>query len=298
MEFFNLLHSLLKFLVTPFKSLFIKLISSLHSRDYDLIYVLLVTPLILLFFLHQFYKLNIFLVLILLLTILITLFHLLIFISIKKNYKLSTSYYRLLTKWAFFSFTFFLLISLSLGDSINGKIFSFTILLLGTLTLYFFIRFLLCKLVIHWFFYVLIFLFTPFLTAFAWISVGVIFMYPFFNYNMVLIGATIILSILFMNLIVFWIPFSQLDEVRVATYFLLGMFSTFSYLFFMADIATYFLRDFLIDFNQTSIPTETMRNDIDILIKWVTLPYLIGAVLCCFSIELVIRNYNKKNKAS
>ena len=291
MKFFNFLF------LSPSKRFLLKLNSLLSEKDYDGIY-LLHTLFIFLNILYTFQKFPIILFIILPFALLLIILQLLIFISIQKNYKPSDYYYWLLTKWAFFLFISFFFISLSFVNYINETFFLFAILFLGIFPTYFLIRFLLYKWITHWISYLLILLLTPLPIAFTWLLIGMILEYPFFNDSLVLMGATIIFSIAFMNLIVFWTPFSRLDEVRVAIYFLLGIFSTISYLFFIADIATYFLRDFIMSLNQITIPTETMRNDIDILIKWVTLPYLIGSVLCCFSIELVTRNYNRENKGT
>lgn len=144
--------------------------------------------------------------------------------------------------------------------------------------------------VINWWKYTVYFLSLPILAMLSWLLIGlfiseVFTSYMFISSNFVKF-MTIIITILIFNVEIYFTPKERIDEVRVAVYLVLAIFSTISYCFFISDYLAQVVSE------SSNFTKESIRNLIDIAIKWVSLPYLIGSVFGCFVLELVNRNIN------
>lgn len=144
--------------------------------------------------------------------------------------------------------------------------------------------------VVNWWEYTIYFLSLPILALLSWFLIGLLMSdifksYIFISSNFVKF-MTIIITILIFNIEIYFTPKEKIDEVRVAVYLVLAIFSTISYCFFISDYLSQVISE---SFNFTK---ESISNAIDIAIKWVSLPYLIGSVFGCFVLELVNRNIN------
>lgn len=101
--------------------------------------------------------------------------------------------------------------------------------------------------------------------------------------------AVLILTILLINLSVKFTPYERITEVKVAIYLILALSSAVSYCFFLSDYITGALMQ--LKLVSVSFTYDQVKNWIDDVIRWGCLPYLIGSVLGCFSIELADRNH-------
>ena len=77
-------------------------------------------------------------------------------------------------------------------------------------------------------------------------------------------------------------------------YLLLAFFSTISYCFFISDYLAPIINPYIDILCGESFTELEIKHKIENFITWATLPYLIGAVFGCFTIELVCRNYNRQ----
>ncbi|NRF93430.1 hypothetical protein HQN89_21005 [Paenibacillus frigoriresistens] len=117
---------------------------------------------------------------------------------------------------------------------------------------------------------------------------------PVFISNSMLWWMVLVISILLTNFSVKWTTFQRIDEVRVAMYFLLAVFSTISYSFFISDYLAVMIGPYLEKIPELSFTAEEIKEGIKSIITWGSLPYLIGSVFGCFTIELVSRNHNRQ----
>jgi len=108
----------------------------------------------------------------------------------------------------------------------------------------------------------------------------------------------ILFCIILINIFVYWTPRNRFDEIRVAVYLLLAVFSTISYCFFISDYLAAIITTKLHQVDEfKSITSDEIKEFIDITVKWFSLPYLIGSVFACFTIELISRNRNLRERS-
>ncbi|MFY0518252.1 hypothetical protein ACOMCU_10530 [Lysinibacillus sp. UGB7] len=179
-----------------------------------------------------------------------------------------------------------------------SKLISWMMLIILFFIFYYSLKAFVFKYINHWFKYSLLFLLSPIIVAFFWSFCGMHLMevtkkYLFIS-NDFLGWVTLILSIIVMNLIIYTSPDNNISELKVAIYFSLAIFSTISYSFFLSDIST----SLVIDMFKISEEKELVKQTIDTLLKWMSLPYLIGMVFGCFTIELKQRNLELKVKGN
>lgn len=228
-----------------------------------------------------------------LIVILIFLLFYYIRLSIKKKHlDLETRYYYF-SGW---SLALLLFISLILSYvDIYERFFVFLYLIIFLSLIYYYTRFLLIKYVTNWYIFSAVFMLMPLISVFFWSLIKIvlqdIIQMKLYLSNQISLWIVFLLSIAIVNLLIYWTPKERIDEVRVATYFLLAVFSTISYCFFITDYLALFLSSYL---------TELKTKEIEImaanLVRWILLPYLVGSVFASFSIELVSRNENRRKK--
>lgn len=215
-------------------------------------------------------------------------------IYINKKYDKLAFYYNASNlSLAIFFYSFFIFLLLNLNNLFNF-VPSFILIFI-----YFKSRFLLMNLVRHFFLYTILFLLTPALVSLLWGLTNMII--GSWTKNLLFISNNsswwiiMILSIVIMNLTILWTEDSLIDEVKVAVYLLLAIFSTTSYCFFISDLIANNVISYLKQYPELSyITIGSLKTKIDEFTKWITLPYLVGSVFGCFMIELVQRNLNKK----
>ncbi|MPN43898.1 hypothetical protein SDC9_191459 [bioreactor metagenome] len=108
--------------------------------------------------------------------------------------------------------------------------------------------------------------------------------------------AILVLTILLLNFLVLTTSEEKTSEVKVAIYLVMAIFSTISYCFFISD----YLAENIIKIEEIKqiMTYDQIKYQIESIIKWSCLPYLIGAVFGCFSIEFVERNIKVKKQAN
>ena len=171
-----------------------------------------------------------------------------------------------------------------------------------SLFFYYGMRYLFLKWVKHWFFYFVLFSLMPILSFFIYSFLGsLIFEFTnkeFFVSDTVFKWMVILLCVLLTSIFVCWTPADRFDEVKVAVYLLLAFFSTISYCFFISDYLAEVVTSKLNEINQfESFTRDEIKELIDVVVKWVSLPYLIGSVFACFTLELIARNRNIREKS-
>ena len=174
------------------------------------------------------------------------------------------------------------------------------------LALYFQYRIIICKKVKSWKKYTAYFFALPFISLLTWNLLGVELSIKLnshiFVSNNLMKYMTIIITVLIFNLEIYFTPKEKIDEVRVAVYLILAIFSTVSYCFFISDYIAHFVYIKLIPYKMEIInegfnfSEEGIKSGVDNAIRWFGLPYLIGSVWGCFTLELVNRNINLKAK--
>ncbi|TQR26826.1 hypothetical protein C7Y47_24125 [Lysinibacillus sphaericus] len=159
---------------------------------------------------------------------------------------------------------------------------------------YFTLMFVISKWINKWYKYSLLFLFSPIIAFFSWVFLGGLLSLVtdnnYFVSDELLIPITLVFSIIIMNFVIYVSPYNKIDELKVAIYFLLAIFSTISYCFFLSDIST----NLIFGYWNDDAEKEIIKQLTDLILKWFTLPYLIGMVCGCFTIELKQRNYKMK----
>jgi len=200
--------------------------------------------------------------------------------------------YKQLAVWGIALLYYLIIGSLLLGE--YGKIISWMVLVIFFYIFYYSLKAFVFKYINHWFKYSLLFLISPIIVAFFWSFCGIHLTEVTKNFlfmsNEFLGWVTLILSIIMMNVIIYTSPKDRISELKVAIYFSLAIFSAISYSFFLSDIST----NLIIDMFKFNEERELIKQTIDTLFKWMTLPYLIGMVFGCFTIELKIRNLELK----
>ncbi len=162
------------------------------------------------------------------------------------------------------------------------------------------------KKVNSWVKYTIYFFLLPFISVLIWTMVGleisdILKSYVFASNNLMKY-MIIVITVLIFNLEIYFTPKEKIDEVRVAVYLILAIFSTISYCFFISDYIAQFTYNKFLPFKTEIIDEgfnfskEGIKSGIDNIIKWVCLPYLIGSVWGCFTLELVNKNINLKAK--
>ncbi len=152
------------------------------------------------------------------------------------------------------------------------------------------------KKVNHWFKYSSLFIISPIIAMSFWLFYCTLLFdltgKNFFMSNQFFGWGILILAILIINYIILISPTSQkqMSELKVAIYFVLAIFSTLSYISFLSGDLAQIIKNV----NVNSEQVENIKALIDELFRWGSLPYLIGMVFACFSIELKQRNYDIK----
>lgn len=212
-----------------------------------------------------------------------------IYIAKKSNFELDEKYKQLM-KWSFALFYYLLFISILLIEF--SKVISWLNLIVFFISFYYLLQYIIYKWINHWFKYSMFFLISPLIVVIFWSFVGMLLMErtnnAFFISNELLVWVTLILSIIVMNLIIIFSPYERIHELKVAVYFSLAVISTISYSFFLSDISTNLVLKY------SSLDKKIIKEIIETLIKWSSLPYLIGLVFGCFTLELKQRNYQLK----
>ncbi|SHK32748.1 hypothetical protein SAMN02744037_02128 [Tepidibacter formicigenes DSM 15518] len=172
--------------------------------------------------------------------------------------------------------------------------------------LYYCYRCIINRFIRHWISYSIYFFILPVISLFVWVLIGDsasrIFGMPILTSSIIMGYMTIILTILIFNLEIYWAPKEVRNEVKVAVYLILAVYSTVSYCFFISDYLSEPIYNFLQPYSKEIIKEvgkfskEMIRNGIEEIIKWTTIPYLVGAVFGCFSLELIDRNENVKSQ--
>jgi len=148
---------------------------------------------------------------------------------------------------------------------------------------YFAIRYCLLKYLINFWMYFAVFLVLPIISSFLCLAI-----FPgSVNFSDTFLGwMIIVLTIVLMNLFVYWTPEDRIREARVAVYLILAFWSTVSYVSFL-------LVDYIEELSLGSLSWE-LQPLVEAAVRWVTLPYLIGSVFGCFTLELAERNRLRK----
>ncbi|SDF56950.1 hypothetical protein SAMN04488689_105386 [Paenibacillus sp. cl6col] len=208
-------------------------------------------------------------------------------------------FYRMLGWW--FAVTFFtMLISIHLIQLIPNSINLFIIPFFYTM--YYGMRYLFVRWIRHWFFYFLLFLMMPIISLFVYSFIGR-FLFEITNERIFISDSVskwmvILFCILLINFFIYWTPSNRFDEVKVAVYLLLAVFSTISYCFFISDYLAELVTPRLNQIYKLNIITTfEIKELIDSIVKWISLPYLIGSVFACFTIEIVNRNKNMRGNS-
>ncbi|MDK2799167.1 MAG: hypothetical protein PWQ70_786 [Clostridiales bacterium] len=158
----------------------------------------------------------------------------------------------------------------------------------------------------HWISYSVYFSTLPLIAGIIWIIFGdilaVSFNMPELISDKVIGYMTIVLTVILLNFEIYDAPKEIRPEVRVAVNFIVAMYSTISYCFFISDYLTEPLYNILIPLESEFVEhygefsRQMIKLKVENFIKWVTLPYLIGAVFGCFLLELLDRNDYMSNK--
>lgn len=223
------------------------------------------------------------------------LFYILVSI-IRRTVKGSEERYKQFMGWFIASSFYIPLISILLINYtsivINIFVVSFSLLV------YYSMRYVLLRWIKHWFAYSLAYFLMPLVSLFIWIYFGAL-LNDFMKSDLFLMDSIVwwmvlFISIILINLSVIWTPYERIDEVRVSMYLLLAFFSTISYCFFISDYLAPIINPYIDILCGESFTELEIKHKIENFITWATLPYLIGAVFGCFTIELVCRNYNRQ----
>ncbi|MHC1750582.1 MAG: hypothetical protein AB9856_20115 [Cellulosilyticaceae bacterium] len=160
------------------------------------------------------------------------------------------------------------------------------------------------KYVKHWGMYSLYFLILPLISLFIWVLIGDtlsrICNMPILISDTVIGYMTIAFTVLIFNFEIYIAPKNIRSEVKVAVYLILALYSTISYCFFISDYLSQPIFNLLEHYNNEiaregiNLSKELVRGKVEWFLKWFTLPYLIGAVFGCFTLELVDRNEKVK----
>ncbi|MET3549391.1 hypothetical protein ABID47_006028 [Paenibacillus favisporus] len=165
--------------------------------------------------------------------------------------------------------------------------------------LYYGIRYLFLRWIRHWTMYFLLFFLMPLISLIIYSFIGML-LFELTNKKIFISDSAskwmvILFCILLINIFVYWTPANRFDEVKVAVYLLLAVFSTISYCFFISDYLAEIITPKLNQISELeSITISEVKEFIDVIVKWFSLPYLVGSVFACFTVELVTRNRNAR----
>lgn len=158
----------------------------------------------------------------------------------------------------------------------------------------------------HWIKYSIYFIILPLVSLFLWSILGDTLSRAYHIPSLVSDRAmgymTILFTVLLLNYEIYVAPIKIRKEVKVAVYLVLAVYSTISYCFFITDNLSELIFNMLKPYREEIIQyygvfsRNMIRDKVELVLKWVTLPYLIGTVFGCFTLELVDRNDYVKNK--
>ncbi len=158
----------------------------------------------------------------------------------------------------------------------------------------------------HWVMYSVYFLILPLISLFIWVLMGDtlsrICNMPILVSDTVIGYMTIAFTVLIFNFEIYIAPKEIRSEVKVAVYLILALYSTISYCFFISDYLSEPIFNLLKPYSNEiasegiKLSKELIRGKVEWFLKWFTLPYLVGAVFGCFTLELVARNDEIKEK--
>jgi len=158
----------------------------------------------------------------------------------------------------------------------------------------------------HWISYSIYFFLLPFVTGFIWMLFGDTLSrslnMPVFVSDNVIGYMTIVLTVVLLNFEIYITPKDIKREVRVAVYLILALYSTISYCFFISDYLSGPIYNVLEPLKSEFIEyygefsKQQVKSGVESIMKWITLPYLVGTVIGCFTLELVDRNDELKDK--
>ena len=223
-----------------------------------------------------------------------------VFMSIKRSNMEPQELYYQFMGWWFTSTLYLYFISILVANFTN-----LTINLVAVtffVFIYYCMRYVLHRWIRNWFMYSLFFFSMPIISLFLWSFFGMFLRdltgSSVFISDSVLGWMVLFISIILTNISVKWTPFERFDEVRVAMYFLLAVFSTISYCFFIADYLAAMISPYAESMSEILLTEQEIKEGIKSIITWGSLPYLIGSVFGCFTIELVSRNHNRQTKSN
>ncbi|MDY8094479.1 hypothetical protein UY456_15885 [Paenibacillus polymyxa] len=291
--------SLLSFVLKVFKNIFIKFYlwtrDKIRNKNYETIYASYGITLVI-FTINVYMHPNKVSYFLLWFFIIVTLtINIIVLCKIRKSERGSKEYFNEISNWSFSMTYVSLFILMGVVRIIHtSPLVTNLFVVFFFIFIYFKARFLFLDKVTNWFRLVLLLLFSPVISVVIYSFIGMLLFEVFeeklFIANGTLGGMVIILSIVLINLVVFWTPEERFNEVKVAIYFILALFSTISYCFFISDFLSTLLTPWLNSISATKVTSEGVRQLIENAVRWFTLPYLIGSVFSCFSLELVSRN--------
>ncbi|MBU5256310.1 hypothetical protein [Tissierella praeacuta] len=172
--------------------------------------------------------------------------------------------------------------------------------------IYYWLRRFVCRHIKHWISYSVYFSILPLIAGFIWILFGdtlaLTFNKPELVSDKVIGYMTIVLTVILLNFEIYDAPKEVRREVRVAVNFIVAIYSTISYCFFISDYLTEPLYNIMIPLESEFIEhygefsKQIIKLKVENFIKWLNLPYLIGAIFGCFLLELLDRNDYMSNK--
>jgi hypothetical protein len=153
----------------------------------------------------------------------------------------------------------------------------------------------------HYFSFAILFFFMPVISMILWAFLSTYLWEltdsQFYVSDKLLIWMVLFITIILINIVIYWAPEDVLDEAKIAVYLLLAFFSSLSYCFFMSDIISDIVIEKINKYPELSNITKSdISNFVDNIVKWFTLPYLIGSVFGCFTVELAQRKYKIKHQ--
>lgn len=241
--------------------------------------------------------LNIVKIIIILIQFLLMIFVLYKMIVNKKKLELGI-YLRHMEVWSCY-LLFVILINYKYIGSISynlSKVFQYMCYISLFLTMHYSYRIMIYKYIKHWIMYTAYFLILPLISIFIWILVGgvlsQIFEMPILMSDRVLGYMMIIFTICILNFEIYFVHKEIRDEVKLALYLTIAIFSTLSYCFFLSDYLSEIIFNLLTSYSNEGIDIskKIIKYKIEWLLKWYTLPYLIGTVFGNFTLELSSRN--------
>jgi len=221
----------------------------------------------------------------------------------KKKFTLEL-YFEYMVKWSkalFFALFFNSVYIISVFPMIGDK-FVYIMFISIFLIIHYYCRKIINKFIINWKRYSAYFLLLPLYSFLLWLIGGnilsLLLNMPVLASTKGLGYMTIILTVLIFNFDIYIAPKEIRSEVKVAVYLILALYSTISYCFFISDYLSEPVYNWFkaFEIGGTGFSKELVKSKVEWLTKWLTLPYLVGAVFGCFTLELVDRNDKVKQK--